>query len=65
MHLETIGPITQLEAINLYGVMRLSGRIWDLRAEGVPIVTEQVAVKNRYGNTVHVARYRLAEEGAA
>lgn len=35
-------PITPLEALNLYGCFRLSGRIKDLREEGHPIQTEMV-----------------------
>ena len=44
--------ITQLEALSLYGCLRLSAVIFDLREEGLPIVTEklQVSPKKRVGN---------------
>lgn len=59
-HLKEIGPITPKEAMDLYGVMRLAARIHDLRQQGHPIGDELVATTNRYGDTVQVARYRLA-----
>lgn len=61
-HLEDIGKITVLEAIQQYGITRLSGRIWDLRAQGYPIVKTMVVVKNRYGEDCRVAQYTLAED---
>ena len=53
--------ITQAQAIEKFGCYRLSGRIYDLRAEGYPIITERKAVKNRFGETCHVAEYRLVK----
>lgn len=53
------GSITTLDAFTDIGCARLSARIADLRSEGVDIVSEQVAVKNRHGKTCHVARYSL------
>ena len=53
--------ITSLEALDKFGCMRLSGRIWDLRHEGYDIITDTIAVKNRHGATCYVARYRLVE----
>ena len=32
--------ITPLEALNLFGCLRLSGRIFDLRGQGVPVKSE-------------------------
>ncbi len=44
-HLEKIGPITQIEALNKYGVGRLASRIHDLKTEhGLKI--EKIMVKN-------------------
>jgi len=54
--------ITSLEAVDLYGVTRLSGRIYDLKKEGHQIESEMVEVKNRRGDTCHVKRYTLKEE---
>lgn len=54
--------ITPLQAMDHFGCMRLSGRIHDLRECGYNISSELVDVKNRYGNTCRVARYRLVEK---
>ena len=51
--------ITPLQAMDHFGCMRLSGRIHDLRARGYKISSELVDVKNRYGDTCRVSRYRL------
>jgi hypothetical protein len=48
-------------AMQEYGIMRLASRINDLRAQGIKIVSETVAGKNRYGETMHYAVYRLEE----
>ncbi len=32
-HIKTHGSITTIEAFTLYGVTRLSGRIWELRKD--------------------------------
>lgn len=61
-HLKDYGSITSLEAVNEYGIMRLASRINDLRAQGIAIVSEVVAGKNRYGETTHYSVYRLAEK---
>ena len=53
--------ITAIEALDKFGCMRLSGRIWDLRHAGYCIETDTVAVKNRYGDTCYIARYKLVE----
>ena len=51
--------ITQAKAYEKYGILRLSGRISDLREMGYSIKTNMIAVKNRYGETCYVAEYRL------
>lgn len=61
-YMREFGSITQIEALQDLGCMRLASRISDLRRGGVPVVSEMVAVKNRWGEAVHVARYRLKEE---
>ena len=62
-HLTTRGPITPKEAIELYGVLRLGARIYDLKSMGFAIKRELVEDTNRYGNTVRYARYSLQEGG--
>ena len=60
-YMERFGSITQLEALQDLGVLRLASRISDLRSLGVPIESEMVEVKNRYGEKCHVKRYRLGK----
>lgn len=58
-HLEDYGSITQMDAMQDYGIMRLASRVNDLRREGHPIITEVVEGRNRYGEKCHWARYRM------
>lgn len=51
--------ITQAKAYEKYGIVRLPSRIHDLKGMGYPIKKEMIAVKNRYGDTCHVAEYRM------
>lgn len=52
------GSITQLEALNELGVMRLASRISSLRKQGFNIVGESVTVKNRFNENCHIKKYR-------
>lgn len=61
-HLQDYGSITQAEAVTEYGCYRLGARIFDLKARGVPIRSETVTGKNRYGERTCFARYSLAKE---
>lgn len=62
-HLKTYGSITPLEAQELYGIMRLGARIWDLRhKDGVRIRKETKTSKNGYGEETHFASYILMED---
>lgn len=56
-HLQNVGPITPLEALQLYGCFRLGARIWDLKQQGIDIVTEIVEANNK-----HFASYRINRE---
>lgn len=60
-HLKEFGSITQLEAMQEYGIYRLASRISDLRSEGINIKREMVKGKNRYNEPTHFAKYRLEE----
>lgn len=55
------GGITQMQAMNELGVMRLASRISDIRKSGVSIIAETHSVKNRYGETCRIKCYRLEE----
>ena len=61
-HLKTHGSISPLEAMAEYGCMRLASRISDLKGQGYNIISERGTSKNRNGETVHFAVYRLQEE---
>lgn len=51
--------ITPIQAIERLGVLRLSGRIYDLKEQGYEIATNIIEVKNRYDEISRVAQYRL------
>jgi hypothetical protein len=55
-HLERGGSLTAIEALAKFGCLRLSGRIYDLRADGLPIRQEMIKV-----GTKRVAEYSLQE----
>ena len=50
-HLLTYEKITSLEAIELYGIMRLGARIYDLKKQGYPIKTYLRVGKSRNGES--------------
>lgn len=54
-HLKTVGPLTALDALDLYGCFRLASRINDLRQAGNDIETTDVTLPN--GKTI--AQYSL------
>ena len=60
-YMNRFGSITQAEALLDLGVARLASRISDLRSLGVPIESEMIEVKNRFGEKCHVKRYRLGK----
>ena len=62
-HLKDYGSINPLEALGQYGIMRLASRITDLKRRGHLISKETKKSKNRYGETVRYAEYRLVENG--
>lgn len=53
-HLEKGGTLTPLEALNKFGCLRLSGRIFDLRESGLAIKSNMVL-----RNGKRVAQYSL------
>jgi hypothetical protein len=56
------GSITQLEALNEIGVMRLASRISNLKKLGYTIESKFVTVRNRYGEECRVKSYSLGGE---
>lgn len=61
-YIREFGSITAIEAVRDLGVMRLAARISDLKKDGVDIISEQQAVRNRFGETCYVARYSERRE---
>jgi hypothetical protein len=60
-HLQTKKTITSLEAINEYGITRLSSVIYFLKKDGHNIVATNTKVKNRFGKSCTVASYSLVK----
>ena len=56
-HLLKRGSITQQDATELYGIMRLGARIYDLRRRGHRIDRVLEDGVNRYGERTRYARY--------
>lgn len=61
-HMQTLGSITSLEAMQKYGIMRLASRITDLRRRGIAITRQIVKGKNRYGEVTSYAAYQLEKK---
>ena len=60
-YMEDFGSITQMDAFRDLGIMRLSARIWDLRADGIGVFSKTEKARNRYGEIVYYNRYSLAK----
>lgn len=58
-YIETEGSITPLDALREFGCMRLASRISDLKRLGYPITRKMETAKNRAGEPVRYARYRM------
>ena len=61
-HIKDYGSITSWEAMQEYGIMRLASRICDIRRMGIPIRSERVSAKNRYGEKISYAKYSMEVE---
>ena len=60
-YMDKHGSITQLEALQHCGVMRLASRISDLKMRGHAIKGEMVTVKNQFGEDCSVKRYSFGK----
>lgn len=60
-HLIEHKKITSLEAINRFGITRLSARIYDLKKDGYIFDCKPITVRNRYGEKIRVTEYTLVE----
>lgn len=61
-YIRQFGSITAFEAVRDLGVMRLAARVSDLKKAGYDIISEQQAVRNRFGETCYVAKYSERRE---
>lgn len=61
-YMRQFGSITQFQALQDIGCMRLASRISDLRQQGYAIGRRIKTSKNRYGDSVSFAEYYLIEE---
>lgn len=61
-YIAEFGSISQLEALQDLGVMRLASRISDLKRQGYNIKSSIDVVKNRYGEKCRVKRYSIGGE---
>lgn len=61
-HLQDVGSISPLDAIEQYGIMRLAARISNLRDKGYPIKSKMATGVNRYKEKVHYKIYYLEKE---
>lgn len=60
-HLKEVGPLTSLDAMKEYGIMRLTSRICELKDEGHKIRSEFVSSTNRYNEPVSFSKYTLIQ----
>lgn len=56
-YINKFGSISNLEAVNDLGVMRLASRISEMKKADFKIDSETVTTKNRYGEDIHFKRY--------
>lgn len=61
-YMHDFGSINPQQAMADLGVYRLGARIYDLKKEGHHISRRMVSAKNRYGEAVSFAEYRLEGE---
>ena len=61
-HLETVGPLTPLDALNLFGCFRLTSRIWDLKQLGHNINTGRKDLPNGKSVAVYTLIKKAQQE---
>lgn len=59
-YLKQFGSITQYEALQDLGIMRLASRISELRKNGYEINSKMISVTNRFGETCNIKQYFMA-----
>lgn len=61
-HLQSGKELSQLEATEKYGILRLGAIIFNLRRDGYKITSRLEHKPNRYGNTSNYAVYKLIQK---
>ena len=61
LYLQGGNRLTPLQALTMFGTLRLSGHVFVLRERGHSIKTTMIAVKGRSGKISHVARYSMTQ----
>lgn len=61
-HLEAGKRLTQFEALNELGIMRLASRVSDLKRDGHVIDKKMIEVSNRWGEKCSIAQYTLVRK---
>lgn len=61
-YIKDFGSITPMEAIANFGITKLATRISEMRKDGMQFQIDTVKSKNRYGKTVHFAKYSFPKE---
>lgn len=62
-YMNDTGAITPLDAYREFGIMRLAAVVFKLKEQGYPIETTMRVMRNRYGDKVRFAEYRVAKDG--
>ena len=60
-YIKDFGSITQYQALQDLGVMRLASRVSELRKSGVDIQSDFITVRNRYNEKCQIKRYYLGK----
>jgi hypothetical protein len=60
-HLNAHKTITPFEAWTKLGIYRLSDTVFRLRKKGLAIETNLIDVENQFGETCHIAQYKLVD----
>lgn len=58
-YMDSNKEITQIEALNQLGILRLASRISELKTQGYQITKKNKKVINRFGESCFVAAYSI------
>lgn len=61
-HLKDYDSISTWEAIQQYGITRISDKVFRLKKKGYNIISERIIFINRYGKQGTYSKYKLGGE---